>query len=70
MEIDTLKLGLIERLMKMDSSSTLRRMEELIIQAEMESRSEESLNAIRKGDYVSLESFRSANDEWKRKRTK
>ncbi|CAN0121547.1 unnamed protein product, partial [Chrysoparadoxa australica] len=36
MKADTLKLGLIKRLMKVQKTSTLQRMDQLITQAELE----------------------------------
>ena len=46
MRTETIKLGLIDRLMRVHEVSTLQRMEKLMTQAEMESRAEKSLEAI------------------------
>jgi hypothetical protein len=71
MRTETIKLGLIDRLMKVQEVSTLQRMEKLIIQAEMESRAEKSLKAIEKGDVLSMDDFRKENSQWlKEKYTK
>jgi hypothetical protein len=64
MRTETIKLSLINRLMKVHEVSTLQRMEDLIIQAEMESRAEKSLKAIEKGDIVEIDQFRKENKQW------
>ena len=64
MRTDAIKLGLIDRLMKVQEVSTLQRMEKLIIQAELESRAEESLQAVEKGQVLSLDEFRKENRQW------
>ncbi len=68
MSTETIKLGLINRLMKVTEASTLKRMEKLITQAEMESRTEKSLKAIRKGDVLSTDEFGKENRQWLRKK--
>jgi len=70
MKVETLKLGIIERLMKIQSTSALKRMDELITQAELEIRAEESLNAIEKGDILSLDEFRKENEAWRKSNIK
>ena len=42
-------------------------MEKLMIQAEMEIRTEESLQAIEKGEVLSLDEFRKENKKWAEK---
>lgn len=64
MKTETLKLGLIERLMRVQKTSTLKRMDQLITQAEMEARTEESITAIKKGDVISIDDFRRENQQW------
>ena len=68
MRTETIKLSLIDRLMKVKEASTLQRMEKLITQAEMESRAEESLKAIDKGDVLSMDEFSKQNKQWLKKR--
>jgi len=68
MSAETIKLGLIDRLMKVTEASTLKRMEKLITQAEMESRTEKSLKAIRKGDVLSIYEFGNENRQWLKKK--
>ncbi len=68
MRTETIKLGLIDRLMRVQEASTLQRMEKLITQAEMESRAEESLKAIDKGDVLSMDEFRKENRQWLKKK--
>lgn len=67
MEAETLKLGIIDRLMKINDTSALKRMDELITQAELESRTDESLKAIDKGNILSIDAFRNENEEWRKK---
>ena len=68
MNAEGLKLSLIGRLMKVQNPSTLERIEELIIQAEMESRTNESLVAIEKGEVISLHEFGVENEQWAKKK--
>ena len=68
MRTETIKLGLIDRLMRVNEASTLQRMEKLITQAEMESRTEESLKAIDKGDVLSINELREENKQWLKKK--
>ena len=71
MKVESLKLRLIERLMKVQKTSTLERMEELIIRAEKEDRAEESLNSISNKEIISIEQFKKENHKWvKENRTK
>ena len=68
MRTETIKLGLIDRLMRVQEVSTLQRMEKLITQAEMESRAEKSLEAIEKGDVLSMDEFGKENRQWLKKK--
>jgi len=68
MRTETIKLSLIDRLMKVKEASTLQRMEKLITQAEMESGAEESLKAIDEGDVLSMDEFRKENRQWLKKK--
>jgi hypothetical protein len=68
MRAETIKLGLINRLMKMQKTSTLEKVEKLVIQVEMETRAEESLNAIDKGDILSIDEFKKENEQWLKKK--
>ena len=68
MNEETIKLGLIDRLMKVHEVATLKRMEKLIIQAEMEARAEKSLQAIEKGEVVTLKQFGNENRKWLKKK--
>ena len=68
MKAEIIKLGLIERLLKVNDMAALQRIEELIIQAELEYRAEESLEAIRKGEILSLDEFRKENQQWAKKK--
>jgi hypothetical protein len=62
--VEKLKRNLIQRIMKIDKSSTLKRFEDLIIQAEMEGRIKESLESIEKGEVSTIEEFARSNQEW------
>lgn len=64
MKAESLKLELIERLMKVQKTSTLERMEELLIRSEMEDRAKESLDSITKNEIISLEEFKKENHKW------
>lgn len=64
MTVEKRKLELIKRVMKVENSSTLTRLEELFIQAEMEARAEESLEAIQRGEVMTIEEFGKSNQEW------
>ncbi|RJE70583.1 hypothetical protein BGP76_10880 [Reichenbachiella sp. MSK19-1] len=70
MKAETLKLGIIERLMKVQDTSTLQRMDQLITQAEMETRTLESMEAIERRDVVSIHEMRRENKEWIKGNTK
>ncbi len=64
MTSETLKLGLIERLMKVQKTTTLKRLDQLMTQAELESNTQESMDAIIKEEVVSLDDFKKANQKW------
>lgn len=68
MNIIAKRQKLVDRLMKVDADKTLEKVEEILIAAEMEARAEESMQAIRDGNVVSLEQFSINTDEWLRKR--
>lgn len=67
MKAESIKLGLIERLMRENNVSTLERMNELITQAEMENTAKNSLEAINKGEVMSLDDFKNENQKWTKK---
>ena len=68
MNAEKLKLNLIQRVMKIEKTATLERIEDLIIQEEMESRFQESLEDIKEGRVHSLEEFKQMNEEWLKER--
>ena len=47
--------------MKVQSVSTLRKVKKSIVQAEMDARAEESIEATRNGDTLSLDEFKKEN---------
>jgi hypothetical protein len=53
--------------MEIEKSSSLEKLDDLFIQAEMESRTEESLEAIRNGEVLTLDEFIKSNEEWLKK---
>jgi len=67
MKTETIKLGLIQRVMSARKISILERMEKLMVQAEMEIRTEESLQAIENGEVLSIDEFREENKKWAEK---
>ena len=68
MELSEQKLSLIARLMRVRNQETLALVEEMLIRAEMESRANESEEAIENGNVVSLEQFNKNNEAWLKKR--
>jgi hypothetical protein len=49
---------------KIEKSSSLEILEDPFIQAEMEARTKESLEAIRNGEVLTLDEFLKSNEEW------
>jgi hypothetical protein len=49
---------------KIEKSSSLEILEDPFIQAEMEARTKESLQAIRNGEVLTLDEFLKSNEEW------
>jgi len=68
MDIATQKLDLMGRLMKVGEQKTLDRVDELLMEAEMEARTEASLADIAEGKVVSLKEFTESNMEWLREK--
>ena len=64
MDLQSKKLSLIERLMKIREAAVLQRFEELLIQTEMDDRAEESLKAIKDGNVTSYDDFKNEAREW------
>lgn len=64
MTIEKRKLSMIQRLMRIEKSSSLEKIEESIIQEEMEQRIQESLEDIKAGRVHTLEEFRQMNQAW------
>jgi hypothetical protein len=64
MNTEKLKLNLIQRMMKIEKASTLERIEDLLIQEEMQDRTNESLDAIAKGDVSTIDEFARSNQKW------
>lgn len=69
MNAEKLKLTIIQRVMKIESKSTLEKIEGLLIQEEMQRRADESIAAIERGDVVSLDEFAKSNQEWLKQRS-
>ncbi len=64
MGIEAKKLDIIERLMKVRKEDVLKKYEQLLIEAQLLTRTEESIQAIENGQTVTLESFSKGNKEW------
>lgn len=64
MGIETKKLDIIERLMKVRKEDVLNKYEQLLIEAQLFTRTEESMQAIENGQTVTLENFSKGNKEW------
>ena len=45
----------------------IEKLDDFLVQAEMEARSEESLEAIRNGEVLTLDEFFKSNEEWVKK---
>ena len=52
---------------KIEKSSSVEILENPFIQAEMEARTKESLQAIRNGEVLTLDEFLKSNEEWLKK---
>lgn len=61
------KLELIKGAIKIEKSSSIEKLDDLFVQAEMEARTEESLEAIRNGEVLTLDEFIKSNKEWLKK---
>ncbi|TDQ14600.1 hypothetical protein DFQ04_3188 [Algoriphagus boseongensis] len=68
MNAEKLKLTIIQRVMKIDSKSSLERIEELLIREEMQRRADESIEDIKAGRVHSLEEFKQMNEKWLKER--
>lgn len=68
MRAEIIKLELIDRLMKISEASTLKKVEKLMIQVEMESRAEASMKAIDEGDVLSIDEFKKENQQLLKKK--
>tara|TARA_R110002050_G_scaffold200492_1_gene335369 strand:+ start:28563 stop:28811 length:249 start_codon:yes stop_codon:yes gene_type:complete len=64
MGIEAKKLDIIARLMKVRKEDVLKKYEQLLIEAQLFTRTEESMQAIENGQTVTLENFSKGNKEW------
>ena len=64
MGIEAKKLDIIERLMKVRKEDVLKKYEQLLIEAQLFTRTEESMQAIENGQTVTLENFSKGNKGW------
>jgi hypothetical protein len=67
MTIEKKKLEVKKGAVKIEKSSSLEILENPFIQAEMEARTKESLEAIRNGEVLTLDEFLKSNEEWLKK---
>ncbi len=59
---------LAEQVLRIEREELLDRISELVVQAEMEARTEESLAELERGEFLTVEEFERSNREWLRKR--
>jgi len=59
---------LAEQVLRIEREELLDRISELVVQAEMEARTEESLAELERGEFLTIEEFERSNREWLRKR--
>lgn len=64
MNLEEKKLALIDRLLKVGKEEVLKKYEELLIEAQLFTRTNESIKAIEDGETVSLDQFREGNLKW------
>lgn len=64
MSIESKKLVLIERLVQIKEEGILQQYENLLKQAHLQYRAEESIKAIEEKQLVKLNTFQSNNTEW------
>ena len=64
MTIEKRKLELIKRVMKIEKSSSLKKIEESILEEEMKQRMEDSMEDIKAGRVHTLEEFKQMNETW------
>jgi hypothetical protein len=67
MNISTKKLDLIERVMQIREESILKKYEDLLTQAELQLRTEASLESIKSREVISLNEFEKSNKKWLKK---
>ncbi len=68
MLLDPRKKKLIERLMAIKEPDVLKSLEKVLEEADYIARQEESMEAIRKGDTLTIDEFSASNKEWLRSR--
>lgn len=66
--MEKLKSDLIQRLMRVEKASILERIEDILVQEEMQNRLDESLEDIKAGRVHSLEEFKQMNEKWLKER--
>lgn len=59
---------LAEQILRIEREEVLDRIGELMLVAEMEARTEESLKEMERGEFLSVEEFERSNKEWLRTR--
>lgn len=58
---------LAEQVLRIEREELLDRISELVVQAEMEARTEESLAELERGEFLTVEELERSNREWLRK---
>jgi hypothetical protein len=67
MTIEKKRAEVKKGVVKIEKSSSLEIVDDPFIQAEMEARTKESLEAIRNGEVLTLDEFLKSNEEWLKK---
>jgi hypothetical protein len=64
MGIESQKLDIIERLMNVRKEAVITKYEQLLTEAQLFTRTDESVKAIENGQTITLENFSKGNKEW------
>jgi len=69
MNLETRKLDLIQRLMRVRETAILEQYEKLLTKAQLIARTDESIEAIKNGETISLQDFKLSNKQWLKAQT-
>ena len=68
MNLEAKKYRLIQRMIRLRNEGVIDKLESILQEAELEERTEESIQAIEKGQVISLDEFSNRNQEWLKKK--